>query len=201
MDPPAEERIVQAPGHGPALLLSGIVRPLERGVRGKNAAETGQYQETGASLDLGVAGLDVDLVTARYDGRAIGRHGAVLGGAGSRIEGDSDQDRDQQEESGPVGCPSQKKNELGYVLLSDSEMAASRAFGIAYRVDEETLAALKKWGIDLAQASGQTHHLLPVPAVFLIGKQGTIRFSYVNPNYRVRLGPDVLLAAAKAAAK
>jgi hypothetical protein len=34
--------------------------------------------------------------------------------------------------------------------------------------------------------------------VFLVGRDGTIHFSYVNPNYQVRLAPEVLLAAARA---
>ena len=34
-----------------------------------------------------------------------------------------------------------------------------------------------------------------VPAVFLVGKSGRIEFQYVNPNYKVRLQPEVLLAA------
>ena len=94
-----------------------------------------------------------------------------------------------------------EKNEFGTVLLSDSKMAASSAFGIAYKVDDDTLGALKKYGIDIEESSGEQHHLLPVPSVFLVGKSGRIEFQYVNPDYKVRLDPDVLLAAAKAAAK
>jgi peroxiredoxin len=39
---------------------------------------------------------------------------------------------------------------------------------------------------------------LPAPATFLIGSDGIIRFEYTNPDYKVRLHPDVLLAAANA---
>jgi peroxiredoxin len=92
-----------------------------------------------------------------------------------------------------------KKHETGYVLLSDSKMTASRAFGIAHTVDDETLELYAGYGIDLEEASGETHHELPVPSVFVIGKSGKIDFEYVNPNYKVRLDPDVLLAAAKSA--
>ncbi len=94
-----------------------------------------------------------------------------------------------------------EKNKLGYALLSDSKMTASRAFGIAYKVDDATLKTLAGYGIDLEEASGETHHLLPVPAVFLVGRSGRIEFQYANPDYRVRLDPQLLLAAAEAAAK
>ncbi|RMG56015.1 MAG: hypothetical protein D6723_01360 [Acidobacteria bacterium] len=92
-----------------------------------------------------------------------------------------------------------QKHQLHYRLLSDSQMTAARAFGLAYKVDDRTVERYKKLGIDLEEASGEKHHLLPVPAAFVIGTDGVIKFAYVNPNYKVRVDPDVLLAAAKAA--
>jgi hypothetical protein len=37
------------------------------------------------------------------------------------------------------------------------------------------------------------------PDTFVIGTDGIIDFAYVNPDYKVRVDPSVLLAAAKAA--
>jgi peroxiredoxin len=91
-----------------------------------------------------------------------------------------------------------EKNKTNYRLLSDSSMAASRALGIAFRVDDETAKKYREYGIDLQKSSGYSHQQLPVPAVFLVGRDGTIHFSYVNPNYKVRLAPEVLMAAARA---
>lgn len=91
------------------------------------------------------------------------------------------------------------QHDLSYRLLSDSPMQAARAFGIAFRVAEERVASYRARGIDLEADSGQTHHLLPVPSVFIFGVDGVLRFQYVNPNYKVRLHPDVLRAAARAA--
>jgi glutathione peroxidase len=86
---------------------------------------------------------------------------------------------------------------MNYQLLSDSTMGAARAFGIAFKVADETLQDYKKWNIDLEAASGESHHELPVPAVYLVDTEGVIQFSYVNPNYRVRLDPEILMAAVK----
>lgn len=96
---------------------------------------------------------------------------------------------------------SKGKIEMSYKLLSDSGMECSRAFGLAFKVDDKTLEAYKGYGIDLEVASGETHHLLPVPGVFIVGTDGVIDFSYVNPDYKVRIEPDVLLAAAKVSLK
>jgi peroxiredoxin len=87
---------------------------------------------------------------------------------------------------------------LDFQLLSDSRAGAMRAFGVGYRVDAATLKKLGDYGIDLEKASGETHHVLPVPAVFLVDQAGTLQFSYVHPDYKVRVPQDVVLAAAKA---
>ena len=86
------------------------------------------------------------------------------------------------------------KHSIRFTLLSDSSMATAKAFGIAYEVDDKTLQALAKYGIDLQAASGQAHHLLPVPAVFVIAKE-IIQFEYINPDYSVRIDPDLLIRA------
>ena len=84
------------------------------------------------------------------------------------------------------------------MLVSDNEMTGAQALGIAFRVDDATVKKYKEsYGIDLEADSGRTHHLLPVPSVFIVGTDGVIQFSYVNPDYKVRIDPDVLLNAAK----
>jgi peroxiredoxin len=80
-------------------------------------------------------------------------------------------------------------------------MKAARAFGVAYRVDEATREQLSGFGIDLEKASGQEHHQLPVPSVFVVGRSGTIRFVYADPNYRQRIDPEVLMSVARAEAE
>ena len=76
-------------------------------------------------------------------------------------------------------------------------MNAARAFGIAFQVDEATLGEYKGYGIDLEEASGESHHLLPVPSVFLIDTDGVVRFVHYDPNYEERLENDALLEAAR----
>jgi len=89
--------------------------------------------------------------------------------------------------------------DAAYTLLSDSDMEAAKAFGVAFEVDETTLNRYREIGIDLAASSGRDHGLLPVPALFIIGSDGVIRFQYVNPNYKVRISEALFVAAAAAA--
>lgn len=89
------------------------------------------------------------------------------------------------------------RKSLKYSLLSDSKMHASDAFGITFTVSDEILEKYKGYGIDLEAASGEKHHKLPHPAVFVVDQQGVIRFAHVNEDYKVRLEPAKVLAAAR----
>jgi peroxiredoxin len=94
------------------------------------------------------------------------------------------------------------RGKLGYTLLSDSDATAAQAFGIAFKVEDQLVAKYKSaYNIDLEAAAGRTHHLLPHPAVFVVEPSGTIRFAHVNADYKQRLEPDKILAAARAAGR
>ncbi len=90
------------------------------------------------------------------------------------------------------------RHRLTYKLLSDSKLKSAKAFGVAYKLDDEKVAMYKSHEMDIEAASGENHHILPVPAVFIIGTDGLIKFEYVNPDHRVRIKPEILLSAAKA---
>lgn len=89
------------------------------------------------------------------------------------------------------------KGGYSYQLLSDSDMVLTRAFGLAFRVDDPTVEKYRGFGIDLDKASGRDHHLLPVPAVYIVDTQGVIRFAHWDADYKKRLEPDALLDAAR----
>ncbi|HMQ10546.1 MAG TPA: peroxiredoxin-like family protein [Oligoflexia bacterium] len=85
------------------------------------------------------------------------------------------------------------KNSIQYTLLSDSQAVASKKFGLAFRVDDETYKKYIGYGINLEEASGEKHHILPVPAVFLVNQKGKITYSHINPDYKIRLSTKKIL--------
>ena len=89
------------------------------------------------------------------------------------------------------------KNQFSYQILSDSDMALAKGFGLAFKVDDATLAKLGSYNIDLERASGKDHHLLPVPAVYIVDTQGIIRFAHSDPDYTKRMPTDQLLETAR----
>ncbi|GAB3773480.1 peroxiredoxin-like family protein [Spirosoma horti] len=82
------------------------------------------------------------------------------------------------------------KNQLPYTLLSDSDVTAAKAFGLAFK-------APAAYGSTLEKGSGgkNVEKLLPVPAVFLLNRQGVIKFEYINPNFKERMPGNLLKAA------
>jgi peroxiredoxin len=85
------------------------------------------------------------------------------------------------------------REKLHYLLLSDCDTVAANGFGIAFKVDDATVEKYKTYKIDLNEASGRDHHILPHPAVFITSTNGLIRFAHVNPDYKERLDPKEIL--------
>jgi peroxiredoxin len=89
------------------------------------------------------------------------------------------------------------EHNLNYKLLSDSDMNASKQFGLAFKVDTTTVNRYKRNGLDLAERSGYDHYMLPVPAAFFVDTTATIRYRYYNPDYTVRIDNEELLTTVK----
>jgi len=88
-------------------------------------------------------------------------------------------------------------NELTYTLLSDSSMLGAQSLDIAERFGSVKVAAYKLNNQNIETASGQDHHLIPVPSVYIIDKDGTIRFAHTDNNHRKRIETAKILSIAK----
>ncbi|HEY4245024.1 MAG TPA: peroxiredoxin family protein [Kofleriaceae bacterium] len=84
---------------------------------------------------------------------------------------------------------------IPFPVLSDSRLAFINAFHVANHVDDAMLAKLKGFGVDLEKSSGQPHHTIAIPALFLIDKQGVIRWAHDDPTITVRPSTAQILAA------
>ena len=84
-----------------------------------------------------------------------------------------------------------EKNKIDYQLFSDANMELSRAFGIAFAVSEASKERLN------ISSGGKNPGMLPVPSVFVVNQKGDILFEYINPDYKMRLKGNLLLAVLK----
>lgn len=84
---------------------------------------------------------------------------------------------------------------LGYTILSDADAQAAIALGIAFKASDKTIRRRLDKGQDIKRSSMARHGVLPVPAVFAISRDGVITYSFANPDYKVRLPAEELVAA------
>ena len=85
-----------------------------------------------------------------------------------------------------------------YQLLSDDSLTLAQTLGLAFYLDDKTAKIYRnKLGVNFVSLEGEPKVALPVPAVFVIDTNGLVHFQYANPNYKVRLTEDLLLAAVK----
>ena len=84
------------------------------------------------------------------------------------------------------------KEELSYTLLSDANLNVSKQFGIAYKAPKGYWEMLPK-----TTGGMNTDLLLPVPSIFILDREGVIRFEYINPDFKQRLSPKMLMAVSQ----
>lgn len=87
-----------------------------------------------------------------------------------------------------------ERNALTFPVLSDSEDKAGQAFGVSFPLPEELIALYRRFGHDLPAVNGPAGWRLPMPATFLVGPDGRIRFARAEADYRRRVDPDAVLA-------
>ncbi len=87
-----------------------------------------------------------------------------------------------------------EKNELIFPVLSDSALDAARAFGVLFDMPPELVALYQGVGHDLPVRNGNGQWALPVPATYVIGTDGVIRYANIDVDYRNRAEPADVLA-------
>ncbi len=86
-----------------------------------------------------------------------------------------------------------KKNELEFTVLSDPNLTVARKFGIVYQMPDATNERYKKGGLDLAKYNQTEKAELPISATYIVDKKGKIVFAYIEPDYKKRAEPELLI--------
>ncbi|HEY2721845.1 MAG TPA: peroxiredoxin-like family protein [Chitinophagaceae bacterium] len=78
------------------------------------------------------------------------------------------------------------KTKSSFSIISDEDMKIMKAYDVAYQVDDKTVGRYKLSGIDLIANNGQKAGAvyLPVPAVYIVGKDGEIKYRFFDPDYK-----------------
>jgi peroxiredoxin len=86
-------------------------------------------------------------------------------------------------------------NGLTFDVLSDVGNVVARAFGLVWSLPEELRAALRSNNKALPEINGDESWELPVPATYVIARDGRVALAAVDVDYRKRLEPDAILAS------
>ena len=86
-----------------------------------------------------------------------------------------------------------EKHSLEFPVLSDEGGEVIGTYGLEY--DVALREVYETVGVDLAKFNGKGGWILPAPAVFVIDREGIVRFVSVNGDYTQRAEPDEALNA------
>lgn len=90
-----------------------------------------------------------------------------------------------------------KDKEFPFDVISDPSARLLKSYNVVNRVTDDKVEEYKSYGIDLEEASGENHHIIAVPATYVINKKGKIYFSYVNTDYKIRVSINTVLGILK----
>ena len=86
------------------------------------------------------------------------------------------------------------QHKLGFPLLSDPGNSVAREFGLSYRVPDDQQEVYRRVFINLPFSNGDESWELPIPATYIIDRNGSVLFSSVNADYTERPEPAEILS-------
>ena len=88
-----------------------------------------------------------------------------------------------------------EKHNLQFEVLSDIGNKIADQYGLVMNVPEVIRPLYLEWGLDLPKFNGEGTWELPIPATYVISRNGKIVSAYVNKNYTERMEPADIIKA------
>ncbi|MFB6261945.1 MAG: peroxiredoxin-like family protein [Thiohalorhabdaceae bacterium] len=83
-----------------------------------------------------------------------------------------------------------------FEVLNDLDNRVMKAYNLFFRVPDAMVRVYRdKLGLDLADYNGDGRYVLPVPATFVIDREGVIRAAFARVHYKQRMEPAAILEA------
>ena len=87
--------------------------------------------------------------------------------------------------------------DLDFEILSDAGNQTAKDFGLVFTLPQELKPVYAGFGIDLPKANGDNSFELPIPATYVIGRDGTILYDFVDTNHTNRPEPSQIVEVLK----
>ncbi|MGH6952558.1 MAG: peroxiredoxin-like family protein [Alphaproteobacteria bacterium] len=88
-------------------------------------------------------------------------------------------------------------NALGFELLSDAENRVARLYGLVHPKAQALTRLYESLGLAVPEAAMRTG--LPLPATYVVGRDGIATFAFLEPDFSRRADPGDVLAALRRA--
>ena len=85
------------------------------------------------------------------------------------------------------------QHRLRFPLLSDAGNQVARQFGLVYRVPDEQQAIYRRAFINLPLVNGDESWELPIPATYILERDGIVRFAIASEDYTERAEPEEIV--------
>jgi len=82
-----------------------------------------------------------------------------------------------------------------FSIISDEGMKISNDYGVTFKVDDKLVSRYKNFGVDLLKNNNQKEAMLPVPAVYVINRDGAVTFRFFNEDYKKQVAVKEILGA------
>ena len=96
-------------------------------------------------------------------------------------------------QTAPNSRKSMRQNKLSFPILSDVKGKVGAAFGLRFELPDYLVELYKGLKNDLPAFHDDPNWTLPMPARYVIGRDGTILYSEVNPDYTHRPEPEDMI--------
>ncbi|MGD9000667.1 MAG: peroxiredoxin-like family protein [Granulosicoccaceae bacterium] len=87
-----------------------------------------------------------------------------------------------------------ERNEINIDILSDAGNRVVERMGLVFELPEALRHIYDKFGLDVSAYNGDDSFRLPVPATYIIARDGVIVGDFVNVDYTQRLEPADIVA-------
>ncbi|WP_417860461.1 peroxiredoxin-like family protein [Winogradskyella sediminis] len=89
-------------------------------------------------------------------------------------------------------------SKMDFIVLSDQDAKVASAYGVAWEVPDFLMEHMRvDRKLDLGNINNGNKNILPIPATFILSKDGVVIWNYVNVDYRTRSEPDDIIEALK----
>ena len=86
-----------------------------------------------------------------------------------------------------------------FPILSDMDNGYALLLNLAFYVGDEKRRFMTAAGWDVSPYQGNESWTLPIPATFVVGRDGRVTARFIDPDYRKRMDIDDILAAVRIA--